>query len=238
MSHLSAERLAALVDEPPTAEELAHLAGCAECARERRAYEGLGAIASAEAARIGAPLTEWEDLAPALRADGVIDTGRHAVWRRRTARPWLQVAAALLLVAGGMGLERLVDGRPFLPGFGAERVAQARPDSSANTAAAPETPRFRTLADARAARDTAAALYQAAVSFIAAQDTSGATSPSAMRTRLAALDQVGQTMREALREAPSDPVINGYYLTTMGQREATIRQINTQLPQSVRINSF
>jgi len=33
MSHLSSERLAALADEAPTAAELAHLAGCAECAR-------------------------------------------------------------------------------------------------------------------------------------------------------------------------------------------------------------
>jgi hypothetical protein len=33
-------------------------------------------------------------------------------------------------------------------------------------------------------------------------------------------------------------VINGYYLTTIGQREATIRQLNTVLPASMRITSY
>src|SRR6185503_14569613 len=82
MSHLSTERLAALVDESPTAAELAHLAGCAECTRERAAFKSLAGLASAESARIGAPLTTWESLAPVLVADGVIDTGRGLPFRK------------------------------------------------------------------------------------------------------------------------------------------------------------
>jgi len=46
------------------------------------------------------------------------------------------------------------------------------------------------------------------------------------------------TTREAMREAPHDPVINGYYLTTVGQREAALRQLNYTLPASLRSNSF
>jgi hypothetical protein len=45
-------------------------------------------------------------------------------------------------------------------------------------------------------------------------------------------------MRQAMNDAPYDPVINSYYLTTLGQREATLRQINTTLPTGVRLNSF
>ena len=59
-----------------------------------------------------------------------------------------------------------------------------------------------------------------------------------MRTRLAALDRARDVMGEALNEAPYDPVINGYYLTTLGQREATIRQLNTVLPASMRMTSY
>jgi hypothetical protein len=33
-------------------------------------------------------------------------------------------------------------------------------------------------------------------------------------------------------------VINGYYLTTLGQREATLRQLNTALPVSLRLDSY
>jgi hypothetical protein len=60
----------------------------------------------------------------------------------------------------------------------------------------------------------------------------------AYRSRLAALDRVISASREAMREAPHDPVINGYYLTTIGQREATLRQLNTALPASLRLNDF
>jgi hypothetical protein len=59
-----------------------------------------------------------------------------------------------------------------------------------------------------------------------------------MRTRLAALDRTRQVLGAALNDAPSDPVINGYYLTTLGQREATLRQLNTVAPASMRLTSY
>jgi hypothetical protein len=83
-------------------------------------------------------------------------------------------------------------------------------------------------------------LYQQASSFLARYDTLGAGggSPVVYRSRLAALDRMITTTREAMHQAPHDPVINGYYLTTLGQREATLRQLNTVLPASLRVNSF
>jgi hypothetical protein len=44
--------------------------------------------------------------------------------------------------------------------------------------------------------------------------------------RLAALEGIMLTAQAALREAPADPVINGYLLTAMGQRDAMLRQIS------------
>jgi hypothetical protein len=235
MSHLPTERLAALVDESPTSAELAHLAGCAECARERAMFCSLAELATAESARIGAPLTSWESLAPVLKADGVIDNGRGLLFRSRNVRrPWLQAAAAVLLIAGGMMAGRYTAGLSPLPLSEAERVAQApapKPDSA---------PSFQTIDDARTAQAQAQVMYQMATAFLAAQDTAGhaVDSPSAMRTRLAALDRARDVMGEALNDAPYDPVINGYYLTTLGQREATLRQLNIAMPASARMMSY
>src|SRR5947208_391828 len=116
MSHLPTERFAELVDELPTAAELAHLASCAECARERAIYQSLADLAASETARIGSPLTTWESLAPALVADGVIDDGRVRRIGSRTRRgPWMQAAAAVLFVAGGVMAGRYTAGASLLP---------------------------------------------------------------------------------------------------------------------------
>jgi hypothetical protein len=76
--------------------------------------------------------------------------------------------------------------------------------------------------------------------YVAAHDSLelSSDSPAAMRHRLATLDEVGAMVRQALTESPGDPVINGYYLATLGQREATLRQLNAALPAGVRVNSF
>jgi len=59
-----------------------------------------------------------------------------------------------------------------------------------------------------------------------------------LRHRLATLDEVEGTVRQAVTESPGDPVINGYYLTTLGQREVTLRQLNASLPADMRVNIF
>lgn len=235
VSHLSAERLAAFGDESPTAAELAHLASCAECARERTVYQSLAELSSAESARLGVPLTRWEALAPALEADGIIDTGRArpSVHRRHTSRPWLQAAAAVLLVAGGMMAGRYTAGASVLPLNDSTTSASltARPDT---------TMRFASIEEARAAQAQSQLVFQSATAFLAQQDTAehASETPAAMRTRLAALDRVREVVGKALNEAPYDPVINDYYLTTVGQREATLRQLNTAMPAGMRLTSY
>jgi hypothetical protein len=235
MSHLSPERLAALVDETPTAAELAHLAGCAECARERAAYRNLVELAVNGSASIASPLTSWEALRPALVRDGIVDGGeRGQVANRRAGRAWLQAAAAVLFVAGGMIGGRLSVGASALPiGTSANATRTTLPSTDS-------APRFQSVDEARAAQTQAQVAYQNAMAFIAQHDTltAPAESPAAMRTRLAALDGTRRVLGEALNQAPYDPVINGYYLTTLGQREATLRQMNVGAPASMRLTSY
>jgi hypothetical protein len=235
MSHLPTERLAALADEAPSAPELAHLASCAECAHERAQYQNLLELTASESSRIGTPLTRWEALAPVLVSDGVIDNGRGLRRRsRQVRRPWLQAAAAVLFVAGGMMAGRYTAGASVLPINEEQKVAAvAHADSDS-------LPKFASVDAARAAQLQSQLLYQSATAFLAQRDTASPSpdSPAAIRTRLAALDRTRQVMGDALQDSPYDPVINGYYMTTLGEREATLRQLNTVMPASMRVTSY
>lgn len=148
MQHLESERLAALADELPTAGESAHLACCLSCRRERDSYVALLALAQDEgragteaeraAHAFGEPLTRWEEIAAALRADGLLTPGSDGPRGAAPAmgRPWVEpeparrlgapsgwrrprslarVAAAAALLVGGAGLGRLSAEIP-LPG--------------------------------------------------------------------------------------------------------------------------
>ena len=72
MSHLSIERLAALADEQPTADEQSHLAQCVQCTTELNAHRSLLAMAGSERDAMQLPLTRWETLSERLRAEGLI----------------------------------------------------------------------------------------------------------------------------------------------------------------------
>lgn len=244
--HLSSQRLAALADEHPTAEEHAHLTRCTDCAREMEAHRSLVALAGSERDALGIPLTRWTELARRLREEGLIAAEQPgsvtAEWAapirtRYSARALLRVAAALMLVASGAVIGRASTGQPIIPGglAGTEPVDQVGRIPYLDSVPT----EFASLEDARRAKDFFAGAYQNAVSFLAAHDSSRVSeSPAVMRARLSALDRVSRTMREALNSAPYDPVINDFYLSSFGQREATLRQLNTVLPEGVRLNSF
>jgi hypothetical protein len=82
---------------------------------------------------------------------------------------------------------------------------------------------FASVDDASATLERALGDYQRASAFLAANSSDPTTVDSSgiYRTRLAALDKVNNAMESALRTAPYDPVINQYYLATMGARVAT-----------------
>lgn len=227
--HISGHRLAALADERPTPDEMAHLATCVECAREAEAYRSLRALAAAERSSMRLPLTRWDSLAPALRADGLIGGAAPARAFSPGGRSLLQVAAALLLVAGGAILGRVT--AVVSPPAAATQTAGPSLDSLPTT--------FASVEEAQRARQTYREGYQRAVSYLAQQNGERISeTPAAMKARLAALDRVWGITREALNDAPFDPVLNDFFLNSHTQREATLRELNTVLPQNVRLNSF
>jgi hypothetical protein len=251
MSHLSTDRLAALGDDEPTPAEAEHLGACAECARERAAYRTLVAMAHAERDAIGLPLTRWDAIADALAADArttatpvehrpapsLARPAAHA----RAPRAWrmpLQAAAAVLLVAGGVVAGRMSTSMSTIPTPG--RIQASMGATAQNVSLSADSVFFSSVDEARDAQARSEAIYQQAAAFLAQHDSGNAVdgNPVVVQSRLAALDQVISTTREAMRQAPHDPVINGYYLTTLGQREATLRQLNTVMPASLRANSF
>lgn len=228
MSHLSTERLAAVADDDLTADEATHIAGCWDCRAEVAAYRRL--------ARLGAmapvpmePLTAWSSLAPQLRAEGII-VDRSIAPRRSLVPHWaVRAAAGLALLAGGLTAGRLSAGISL-------GGAPATELPAATTVAT-----FRTSEEALQALTVAQQQYQSAAAFLAAQDTSSrfvGMNQDAYQTRLAALDEIAAAARTALYRTPQDPMLNQYYITTLGAREATLRQIGASLPETRRLERY
>jgi hypothetical protein len=235
MSHLPIERLAALADEQPGADETSHLAQCAECARELEAIRSLVSLAGAERELMSVPLTRWDTLASKLRDEGLIAAKGGYAQRTKyySQRSLLQIAAALLLVAGGVAAGRVSAGAAMVPGgLSGSDVSQ--------TASAESARNFQSAADAAHWQQVYSDGYQRAIAYLANQDSTarGVGTPASMRTRLSALDRASRTMREALNDAPYDPVLSDFYLNSFAQREATLRQLTSALPQGARLNSF
>ena len=213
--------------------------------------KALDELVARERERGTPPLTEWGSLSDRLRAEGLIRDAAPA--RRFTERYWRHAAAAMLLASGGIAAGRLSAGAPLLPSATVQTAVQAaseaspsspayssvRPDASASLTSSSGR-EFRTPEDAWAVLNRAGEEYQRASAYLSASnvDVPMPQSPSIYRTRLAALDNVMADMRNALREAPQDPVINQYYLATVGAREATLKQLGTTLPAGARLNQF
>jgi hypothetical protein len=99
---------------------------------------------------------------------------------------------------------------------------------------------FSNVEEALASLESSQRSYDRAVAFIAAHDSTP-SSPDAgevFRARLAALDQMAETSRQALALAPTDLVLNQYYLSTLGAREVTLRQLGSSLGQGQRLVRF
>lgn len=239
MSHLSTERLAALADDEPTTTEGEHLTRCAACARERAAHKSLLALATRGDDSTSLPLTRWESLLPALRAEGLAKPAAPAGgwWRHPAGNGWMRAAAGVLLVAGGMIAGRYSAGADPVPGL----VTRSALDTTTRLVATvvDTLPTFESTAQAIAALAQYGRAYEAAANFLATHDTSLGLQPrEAYEARLATLDQVAAATRQGLQETPYDPVVNRYYLATLGAREATLRQLNTSLPDNMQVGGY
>ncbi len=273
MPHLSPERIAALVDEPATADERTHFEQCARCRADFVAVRRIVAAAASERDRPITPLVPWQQLSAALRDEGLVKAPVGGVMRtasdvrpigsapslltprdaerfdvpRRVSRPWQRyagmAAAAALLVTVGVAAGRLT-----MSG------ARSSGDAAAIASVQPVVPngplvnvaQFRTSDDARATLHTAEETYSSALLWLAAHDSAlaprqvdgSAAAATNYRQRLEVLDAAMATARRALYEAPDDPVMNRYYLATLGAREVTLRRLTTVLPASQQVLEY
>lgn len=244
MSHLNDEALARLVDEAPTALEAAHLSACAHCRDELQAMHEQVAQLSA-LPELKPPPADWEKLERKLAAEGLIRA-------RAPRRVWLhygmRAAAAIALVATGALAGRLVQPRSAPEQFASSAPQQQRGelqpiiDAPEPQAQPEQSPRefapaggatlasLQTPGEPRTPEEALQFLRQAEASYLDAltrfAELSGAAQTGDPAARLAALEGIVLTTRAALGKAPTDAVINGYYLNAMAQRDATIRQIS------------
>jgi hypothetical protein len=206
MQHLNDEDLARLVDEDPAAEEAAHLELCALCAIELDELK-TQTLALAALPDLIPPPGLHRRLQAAMALEGLFLSNRA---RRLSA---LRIAASLALFAAG-GLAG------FLGRGAVEPSASLTLDRSPPTSVAEATERLQ----------AAEAAYTAALADYSV--TAGTPPAGDPLNRLAALEGIVLTTRAALNDAPADPVINGYHLTALEQRDAIMRQLESSPAQT------
>lgn len=213
MQHLTLEELARCSDEEPTAAEAEHLAACAACSAELEEMREQTRALSALPGSVPPP-SQWQSLRARLLAEGLMvpERSTQKVWQSRLVR----IAAGLALFLAGGASGALLRPGASSPGAGSAPLTTPAALASAESSATP--------AEAGERLRDAEQLYLAALTRYAELTQSG--EPVDPVNRLAALEGIVLTAQAALREAPADPVINGYLLTAMGQREAMLRQIS------------
>jgi len=118
---------------------------------------------------------------------------------------------------------------PVADGNGARLAMNGGPAATSPRVVAPRrtAPRRATAEEAdRAARELmhAQAAYMGALQRLAA--IADPESGNAPETRMAALDRLVQLTAEALDRVPGDPVINGYHLAAVAERDALRREMD------------
>jgi hypothetical protein len=186
--------------------------------------EQLDQLVAKERARENLPLNDWQTIAARAREEGIIHGSESRSWS--SGQPWLRVAAAVLLLIGGIAIGRSTTYPAVVePGGPSAPVGSSREASLPNSVAAgtQSGASFASVDDASETLERALTDYQRASAFLAANSAGPTTADSARiySVRLAALNQVGNAMENAIRTAPHDPVIAQYYLATMGARVAT-----------------
>ena len=234
MSHLNLETLARLIDESPDPTEAGHLDICAVCREELEALR-------ADAAALHAlpdpepPIAAWIALDERLKREGLM---RRSTWVATT----LRMAAVLAIFVLGSVVGALLmrqQGGPVATTAGTSGTAtqvfqrpvhvDTQPASVAMTSQPLNAPVAPAVRPAVNADEAAVLLRDAERSYLAAltrySEFTNRTDSGDPVARLAALESIVATTRAALGQAPADPVINGYHLTAVAQRDATLRQM-------------
>ena len=151
-----------------------------------------------------------------LAVDTSRDTGDNPVAGRESPQPQPQPEPELASTSGSAQPEP--DPEPMI-----EREPQYGPRGSVSLASNGGLPRPRSVDEAAEyLRATEAMYLDALTGFAELASNAEAGDPVA---RLAALQSIIMTTQAALNETPTDPVINGYHLTALAQRDATLRQV-------------
>src|SRR5256714_11333882 len=189
----------------------------------------LDQIIDTERLREQAPLNEWRTIAGRAREEGLIrESSSRRIWG--SSQPWLQAAAAVVLLLGGIAIGRTTMAIPSGAESQAANVAAAAPDQTApagrsetESTSATTGASFASVEDAAATLDRAVEEYKRASQFLAVNNASPDSRDSTViySRRAAALDKIVDATERALQTAPRDPVLNQYYLATMGARVAT-----------------
>jgi hypothetical protein len=134
-----------------------------------------------------------------------------------------------------LGIARLpparADSTPVADGAEAEPAPMAAHlVSSAGGSVRPQAPRRRPPPLTARARAAARELDEAEKAYVAAlrhyAEIADPASGADPETRLAALETLVETTGRALERAPGDPVLNGYHLAVLDERDALRRQID------------
>jgi hypothetical protein len=196
-------------------------------------------LAWQERERRAAPLLDWETILGAAREEGLVSASPSAPRESRSGAPWwLQAAAAVVLMVGG-GLVGVGLGRNSMPTLDESSSAMSS-GAMTRVVANDSLARFRSTAEAILVLQRAERDYRLAMMYLAGQDTVTRTpeAPDIYRARLAALDEMATVALQAVREVPTDPVMNRYYLSTLGARDATLRDLGHTLPENVKLVGF
>ena len=186
------------------------------------------------------------DIRPIASAGSVVSPPRATRFGRGWQRAAGMAAAAALLVSAGVAGGRMTASGALRrsPGDASATIAAVQP-ALPGTSTLPVA-QYRTPDDARASLNSAEEAYSGALLWLAAHDSAlaprqlGGAQAAATdyRQRLEVLDAAMATARRALYEAPDDPVMNRYYLATLGAREVTLRRLTTVLPASQQVLEY
>jgi hypothetical protein len=243
MEHLTPETLARLADEAPDPGEAEHLDRCRRCRDEVEALQAQ-IRALSHLADLRPPPGDWEALEVRLAAAGLL--------RREPTEPlpgsapfrggggggwgagpsWLQVAAAVLLLAGGVGLamgagtlmDRGERGAPFPAASAGEAVGLDAVMLAALDPSAGEVD--LSLENAEELVRLTEQWYLTALTRYRDR-TLGRDAPPTGHgdpfTRYAALEALMAASQAAVREVPTDPFLNGLLVNMRAEREATLQ---------------
>lgn len=232
MEHLSPETLARLVDESAGPDERAHLNRCRRCRDE---LDGLTVqtLGLSHLPDLRPPRGDWAALETRLREEGLV----RERWTRGGAGSghvpgWLQGAAAVALLVSGtaMGLGfSAVRGEasahnPPAPVAGGPALGEAEALLAALDPAAPGD--ALSLDEAEdLVRLTESWYLTALLRYRDRVTEEGDAFPSDADpvARYAALEALLAAGRAAMREAPTDPFLNGLLVNMQAERDATLR---------------